>query len=254
MASWSAPSDFTATTKPSPQAPTTSPRPSAPATSPVLPPTTRRHPPQGHFSLRGYPLLPPPWPICGSAGARYAAGEYQGPLLWCRDQRGLSTSGCGAVGGAAEPRLRLRRRSRRQCQRAQTRPLAQLAVGDKMTCRRPRLRSRSAFVQTAYALLPVFFKTILTTTSAYAFIVHHCLCREAAEDYLLQRRTSGTCRTPHQLSAMIEASVDLQTKEVDCCRNGCVAFTASREALTQCDVCKTSRYRSDGRAAKKATY
>lgn len=101
---------------------------------------------------------------------------------------------------------------------------------------------------------PSVFQDNIDDYVAYAFIVHHCLCREAAEDYLLQRRTSGTCRTPHQLSAMIEASVDLQTKEVDCCRNGCVAFTASREALTQCDVCKTSRYRSDGRAAKKATY
>lgn len=101
---------------------------------------------------------------------------------------------------------------------------------------------------------PSVFQDNIDDYVAYAFIVHHCLCREAAEDYLLQRRTSGTCRTPHQLSAMIEASVDLQTKEVDCCRNGCVAFTASREALTQCDVCKTSRYCSDGRAAKKATY
>lgn len=79
---------------------------------------------------------------------------------------------------------------------------------------------------------PSVFQDNIDDYVAYAFIVHHCLCREAAEDYLLQRRTSGTCRTPHQLSAMIEASVDLQTKEVDCCRNGCVAFTASRKALT----------------------
>jgi len=43
-------------------------------------------------------------------------------------------------------------------------------------------------------------------------------------------------------------------KEVDCCRNGCVAFTAPRETLTECDLFQNPRYRADGRPAKKATY
>lgn len=75
---------------------------------------------------------------------------------------------------------------------------------------------------------------------AYALIVHHSVRQEAAQGYLLQRRTSGTCRTPHRLNSVIKTSVDLETKEVDSCRNGCVAFTALRANLTQCDVCKNS--------------
>ena len=53
---------------------------------------------------------------------------------------------------------------------------------------------------------------------------------------------------------MVDSSVDLTTKKVDCCRNGCVAFTAGREALTECDICQAQRYRPNGQPAKQATY
>ena len=101
---------------------------------------------------------------------------------------------------------------------------------------------------------PQVFQDCIDDFVAYNFIVQHCLSRETAEDYLRQRRSFGKCRTAHLLNSMVESSVDLHTKEVDCCRNGCVAFTAHRETLTECDVCKTPRYRADGRPAKKATY
>lgn len=89
---------------------------------------------------------------------------------------------------------------------------------------------------------------------AYTFVVQHCRSREGTEDYLLQRRFAGTCRTPHALNSMVKSSVDLRTRMVDCCRNGCVAFTADRDAFTACDVCKTARYRASGQPAKQATY
>ena len=53
---------------------------------------------------------------------------------------------------------------------------------------------------------------------------------------------------------MVESSVNLHTNEVDCCRNGCVAFTADRALLKKCEVYKAPRYRADGRPAKKTTY
>lgn len=53
---------------------------------------------------------------------------------------------------------------------------------------------------------------------------------------------------------MVESSVDLHTTKVDCCRNGCVAITAYREALSACDVCKAARHRANGQPAKQATY
>lgn len=56
------------------------------------------------------------------------------------------------------------------------------------------------------------------------------------------------------MNAMVAASVDQHTPQVECCRNGCVAFTAGRMALTACDVCEAPRYRADGKPAKQATY
>jgi len=89
---------------------------------------------------------------------------------------------------------------------------------------------------------------------AYNFFVQHCLSREATEDYLRQWRLPGTCRTPHAFNSMIASSVDLYKKLVDCCRAGCVAFTAHRKEFTACDVCNAPRYRADGNPQKQATY
>jgi len=89
---------------------------------------------------------------------------------------------------------------------------------------------------------------------AYNFIVQHCLSREATDDYLRQRRSAATCRTPHELNSTVESSVDLVTKKVDCCSAGCVAFTANRVALAACDNCSAPRYRSDGKPHKQVTY
>jgi len=100
---------------------------------------------------------------------------------------------------------------------------------------------------------PQVFQDCIDDFVAYNFIVKHCLSRKAAEDYLRRRRLTRSGRTPHLLNSMVESSVNLHTNEVDCCRNGCVAFTAHSEQLTKCDVCKAPRYRTDRRPAKKAT-
>jgi len=53
---------------------------------------------------------------------------------------------------------------------------------------------------------------------------------------------------------MVASSVDLHTTKVDCCRDGCVAFTADRNDLTACDACNAPRFRADGKPHKQATY
>jgi len=53
---------------------------------------------------------------------------------------------------------------------------------------------------------------------------------------------------------MVQSSVNLATKKVDCCKYGCVAFTADRKPHTACDICETPRYKADGTPHKQATY
>lgn len=59
---------------------------------------------------------------------------------------------------------------------------------------------------------------------------------------------------PHSLNSMLKSSVDMRSRMVDCCRNGCVAFTAHREAFSAGDLCKAARYRTSGQPSKQATY
>jgi len=101
---------------------------------------------------------------------------------------------------------------------------------------------------------PQVFQDCIDDFAAYNFIVQHCLSREAADDHLRQRRSSETWLTPHLLNSMVVSSDNLHTKEVECCRKGCVAFTTDRALLPKCHLCKAPRYRADGRPAKKTTY
>jgi len=89
---------------------------------------------------------------------------------------------------------------------------------------------------------------------AYNFVIQHCLSREAIDDYLRQRRSSGSCRTPHTLNSVVKSSVDIFTKKVDCCHAGCVAFNAHREDLNARDVYHAPRYRVDGKPRMQKTY
>jgi len=52
----------------------------------------------------------------------------------------------------------------------------------------------------------------------------------------------------------IEASVNVEKRQVDCCLNGCVAFTYKRSRLTLCDAGGTARYTASGKPARQMTY
>ena len=115
--------------------------------------------------------------------------------------------------------------------------------------------SRGHRGQMACASPPMFFKNILMTLWHTTLShIQHCLSREAIDDYLRQRRSSGSCRTPHTLNSMVKSSVDIFTKKVDCCHAGCVAFSAHRKDLHACDVCHAPRYCVDGKSRMQATY
>jgi len=52
----------------------------------------------------------------------------------------------------------------------------------------------------------------------------------------------------------IEASVNVENRQVDCCLNGCMAFTHKRSHMTFCDACGTARNPEGGRPARQMTY
>jgi len=56
------------------------------------------------------------------------------------------------------------------------------------------------------------------------------------------------------MERFIQASVNLKTRTVDCCRNGCLASTHKRVQQNACDACGAPRYKADGKPAKKMTY
>lgn len=89
---------------------------------------------------------------------------------------------------------------------------------------------------------------------SYTVVVLHCRSREATEDYRRQRRFAESCRTPHSLTSMVECSVDLHTRMVECCRNGSVAFTAGQGAPSECYVSNAARYNANGQPGKQSSY
>jgi len=56
------------------------------------------------------------------------------------------------------------------------------------------------------------------------------------------------------MQKFIEASVSVEKRQVDCCLNGCVAFTHKRLHLRSCDACGTARYTSTGKPARQMIY
>ena len=86
------------------------------------------------------------------------------------------------------------------------------------------------------------------------YFIQHCLSHEAMDDYLCQRRSSGSCRTPHTLNPMEKSSFDILTKKADCCHAGCFALSAHRKDLNACDVCHAPGYRVYGKPRMQAAY
>jgi len=52
----------------------------------------------------------------------------------------------------------------------------------------------------------------------------------------------------------MDASVHLETRAVDCCVSGCLAFTHTRSQKTICDAGGAPRYKDNGKSAKQVTY
>jgi len=84
--------------------------------------------------------------------------------------------------------------------------------------------------------------------------VAHGLTEEALADLLKLSVCKARYRTPYLMGKFIEASVHVAQRHVDACRNGCVAFTHTREQQTTCDACGAARYDANGKPVKQLTY
>jgi len=110
-------------------------------------------------------------------------------------------------------------------------------------------------VSTNEVRLPVAeFRDRRADLALYAYTVQHNLTQAAVAD-LLKLSTSGAkYRTPYLMERFIDESVNLETRSVDCCINGCLAFTHKRTRQTACDACGSPRYKKNGAPAKQVTY
>ena len=88
----------------------------------------------------------------------------------------------------------------------------------------------------------------------YAFTVQHDLTQASVADLLKLSTCAAKYRTPYLMEGFIQASVNLETRTVDCCRNACLAFTHKRVQQNACDACGAPRYKADGKPAKQMTY
>ena len=110
-------------------------------------------------------------------------------------------------------------------------------------------------VSTNELRLPVGeFKDHRADLALYAFAVQHNLTQAAVADLLRLGTSAAKYRTPYLLEQFIKASVNLETRKVDCCRNGCLAYTHKRALQTECDACGAPRHETVGRPAKQITY
>jgi len=103
--------------------------------------------------------------------------------------------------------------------------------------------------------LPVAqFKDYRADLAMYAVTDKHDLTQASVSDLLVLSTSAVECRTPYLLERFIDAAEKLETRAVDCCVNGCLAFTDNRASETACDACGASRYKTGGKPAKKVMY
>ena len=103
--------------------------------------------------------------------------------------------------------------------------------------------------------LPVAqFGECVNDFALFTSAVNHGLTEDAFADLLKLSGCQAKYRTPFLMRTFIEASVNVEKRQVDCCLNGCVAFTHKRSLLTSCDACGTARYTASGRPARQMTY
>jgi len=103
--------------------------------------------------------------------------------------------------------------------------------------------------------LPVAqFGECVNDFALFTYAVSHGLTEDAFADLLKLGGCQAKYRTPFLMRKFIEASVNVEKRQVDCCLNGCVAFTHKLSHLTSCDACGTARYTASGRPARQMTY
>jgi len=110
-------------------------------------------------------------------------------------------------------------------------------------------------VSTNELRLPVGqFKDYIADLALHACTVRHDLTQASIAGILKLSLTAAKYRTPYLLELSINASVNLETRAVDCCINGCVALLHVRTQQTFCDACGAARYKADGEPAKQVIY
>lgn len=110
-------------------------------------------------------------------------------------------------------------------------------------------------VSTNQVRLPVDqFKEYMADLAVHAFTVRHDLTQAAIADLPRLSSFAIKYRTPYLMDRFIDQSFNLETRLVDCCINGCVAFTHARAQHATCTDCGAARYTADGKPADQITY
>ena len=84
--------------------------------------------------------------------------------------------------------------------------------------------------------------------------VDHDLTQAAIADLLKLSTSAAKYRSPSFLEQCIDLSANIETRAVDSCVNGCLAFTFNCTQQTACDTCGAPRFESDGKQARQVTY
>jgi len=98
------------------------------------------------------------------------------------------------------------------------------------------------------------FKHYSEDLALHAVTVRHDLTQASIADLLRLITCAAKYRTPYLMERFIDESVNVETRLVDCCINGCVAFTHTHAQHATCTACGAARYKADGKPAKQSTY
>ena len=98
------------------------------------------------------------------------------------------------------------------------------------------------------------FKDRAADLASYSYTVHHDLTQVAIADLLKLSTSAPKYRSPYLMEQFIDASVNIETRAVNCCVNVCLAFTFKRAQQTASDACGAPRLKSDEKPARQVTY
>jgi len=99
------------------------------------------------------------------------------------------------------------------------------------------------------------FESHVEDFAAFSFPTDNGISRSGAEAFLKQRMNSSLKRRSlFLLNQLIHEPVHLEEKVVDCCRNGCLAYTGERSQQTVCGFCKADRFYANRKVAKTTRY